>query len=67
MRSPSNGLLIADEVGLGKTIEAGLIWTELKARENAKAKARGMTTATAKGKMKAKGKRKAGGKSERSK
>ena len=36
LESPSNGLLIADEVGLGKTIEAGLIWTELKARENAK-------------------------------
>ena len=34
--SPSNGLLIADEVGLGKTIEAGLIWTELKARQDAK-------------------------------
>lgn len=30
--SPINGLLIADEVGLGKTIEAGLIWTELRAR-----------------------------------
>jgi len=30
--SPSNGILIADEVGLGKTIEAGLIWTELRAR-----------------------------------
>ena len=30
--SPSQGLLIADEVGLGKTIEAGLIWTELMAR-----------------------------------
>jgi len=30
--SPNNGLLIADEVGLGKTIEAGLIWTELRAR-----------------------------------
>ena len=34
--SPSNGILIADEVGLGKTIEAGLIWTELRAREDAK-------------------------------
>lgn len=30
--TPNNGLLIADEVGLGKTIEAGLIWTELRAR-----------------------------------
>lgn len=30
--SPVNGLLIADEVGLGKTIEAGLIWTEIRAR-----------------------------------
>jgi superfamily II DNA or RNA helicase len=34
--SPCNGVLIADEVGLGKTIEAGLIWTELRAREDAK-------------------------------
>jgi len=34
--SPSNGLLIADEVGLGKTIEAGLIWTELRARADAR-------------------------------
>lgn len=36
LESPSNGLLIADEVGLGKTIEAGLIWTELRAREDAR-------------------------------
>lgn len=34
--SPSRGILIADEVGLGKTIEAGLIWTELRSREDAK-------------------------------
>lgn len=34
--SPSRGLLIADEVGLGKTIEAGLIWTELRSREDAR-------------------------------
>lgn len=34
--SPSNGLLIADEVGLGKTVEAGLIWTELRARYDAR-------------------------------
>jgi SNF2 family DNA or RNA helicase len=33
LESPTNSLLIADEVGLGKTIEAGLIWTELKARD----------------------------------
>jgi hypothetical protein len=33
--SPSKGILIADEVGLGKTIEAGLIWTELRARLDA--------------------------------
>jgi len=32
LASPTGSLLIADEVGLGKTIEAGLIWTELKAR-----------------------------------
>lgn len=34
--APSRGILIADEVGLGKTIEAGLIWTELRSRENAR-------------------------------
>lgn len=33
LNSPSGRLLIADEVGLGKTIEAGLIWTELEQRE----------------------------------
>ncbi len=33
--SPSKGILIADEVGLGKTIEAGLIWTELRSRLDA--------------------------------
>lgn len=32
LNSPTDGLLIADEVGLGKTIEAALIWTELRAR-----------------------------------
>jgi len=36
LESPTNSLLIADEVGLGKTIEAGLIWTELRAREGAR-------------------------------
>lgn len=32
VESPVHRLLLADEVGLGKTIEAGLIWTELDAR-----------------------------------
>jgi superfamily II DNA or RNA helicase len=32
LSSPTDALLIADEVGLGKTIEAGLIWTELRSR-----------------------------------
>lgn len=32
LASPTGNLLIADEVGLGKTIEAGLIWTEMRAR-----------------------------------
>lgn len=36
LSSPTNGILIADEVGLGKTIEAGLIWTELRARFDAR-------------------------------
>ncbi len=36
IESPTNSLLIADEVGLGKTIEAGLIWTELRARLGAR-------------------------------
>lgn len=34
LQTPINGMLIADEVGLGKTIEAGLIWTELRSRFN---------------------------------
>jgi superfamily II DNA or RNA helicase len=32
INSPTKGILIGDEVGLGKTIEAGLIWTELRSR-----------------------------------
>ncbi len=34
LQSQHQRLLIADEVGLGKTIEAGLIWTELEARND---------------------------------
>lgn len=36
LETTNRGMLIADEVGLGKTIEAGLIWTELRAREDAR-------------------------------
>jgi superfamily II DNA or RNA helicase len=32
LQTGSTRILVADEVGLGKTIEAGLIWTELEAR-----------------------------------
>ncbi|MGX5653298.1 helicase-related protein [Geodermatophilus nigrescens] len=32
LESGKSRILIADEVGLGKTIEAGLVWTELEAR-----------------------------------
>jgi SNF2 family DNA or RNA helicase len=35
LNAPTDALLVADEVGLGKTIEAGLIWTELRARIDA--------------------------------
>lgn len=35
LRTGRESMLIADEVGLGKTIEAGLIWTELDARRQA--------------------------------
>ena len=36
LQSPVGRLLLADEVGLGKTIEAGYIWQELQAREAAR-------------------------------
>lgn len=36
IESINDRLLLADEVGLGKTIEAGLIWQELRMRRNAK-------------------------------
>lgn len=35
LQTGQSRLLIADEVGLGKTIEAGLVWTELDARNQA--------------------------------
>ena len=34
--SPMHRLVLADEVGLGKTIESGLIWMEMQARHQAK-------------------------------
>jgi superfamily II DNA or RNA helicase len=36
IESPTDRLLIADEVGLGKTIEAALVWQELQARRDAR-------------------------------
>ena len=36
IESPTERLLIADEVGLGKTIEAALVWQELLARRDAR-------------------------------
>ena len=34
--SPTERLILADEVGLGKTIEAGIIWMEMVARDKSK-------------------------------
>ncbi len=36
INSPTERMIIADEVGLGKTIESALIWIELQARRQAK-------------------------------
>lgn len=36
IESPTERMIIADEVGLGKTIESALIWLELQARKQAK-------------------------------
>ena len=36
INSPTDRLIIADEVGLGKTIESALIWLELQARSEAR-------------------------------
>ncbi|RLB90733.1 MAG: DNA/RNA helicase, superfamily II, SNF2 family protein, partial [Deltaproteobacteria bacterium] len=36
INSPTERLIIADEVGLGKTIESALIWMEFQARQQAK-------------------------------
>ncbi|NJD37160.1 MAG: hypothetical protein FIA89_02380 [Geobacter sp.] len=36
INSPTDRLIIADEVGLGKTIESALIWMELQARSEAR-------------------------------
>jgi superfamily II DNA or RNA helicase len=36
INSPTERMIIADEVGLGKTIESALIWMELQARRQAK-------------------------------